>query len=289
MKLQLKELEKIFYMNEAEIKVALESLPEKLSDSYRQLLEDIGSRQKPDQVVAISRILARLTFSSQPMTLPQLIDVAQITTEAESKMAENNRLAKAPDIFRRMLQKRCRDLIAFEHSAEGDGHKTLNEEVKLAHLSVRDYLVSSLIKQEDSTAQRFSLAEGNGGRVLAELCVACMLHFDNRETFGPDSIEQHPFPPYSGQYLGLHAKAANEVAERGRLDDLLFELFHQNETAFVNWHRLCDPPNPLRGACWELLDHPHTTKGCPLEGHGCWRAHVLLCSLEPTQNPQKVP
>lgn len=252
-------------MSNDEILAALNGLPDTLPDTYRQLLEDIIGRQDEGQTMRIVRIMACLAFSSRPMRLSELRDVVQIT--ADGKMPASNQLAMVPGLFQRNLRIWCRSLILLEGSAERNEKEADSKEVQLAHLSIRDYLVSSSIKQTDSPARRFALADGKGDRIMAELCAACILHFENYDEFGPQSIERHPFLPYAGQHLGHHAKAANCQTDRGRLDDLLFDLFHTNHVAFVNWHRLCNPHNAQRGVRWQL---PARTKDELVGAQHCW-------------------
>jgi hypothetical protein len=252
-------------MSNDEILAALNKLPDTLSDTYRLLLEDIIGRHDEEQTMRVVRIMACLAFSFRPMRLSELRDVVQIT--ADGKMSANNQLPIGPGRFQSNLRVWCRSLILLEGPAERNEKEADTKEVQLAHLSIRDYLVSSSIKQTDSPVRRFALADGKGDRILAELCTACILHFQNYDEFGPQSIERHPFLPYAGQYLGHHAKAANYQTDRGRLDDLLFDLFHTNHVAFANWHRLCDPPNDQRGVRWQL---PARTKDELVRDQHCW-------------------
>ncbi|KAL2884325.1 hypothetical protein SGCOL_000266 [Colletotrichum sp. CLE4] len=62
---------------------------------------------------------------------------------------------------------------------------------------------------------------------------------------------------YSALHWTHHAREANPEFDRGNLplDDLVFSLFHRDDAAYVNWHRITGrhgPAAPVEGYAWEV-------------------------------------
>ncbi len=107
--------------------------------------------------------------------------------------------------------------------------------LRLAHLSVKEYLVSEELKQ--SSVGGFWMSHGLGNRVMAEHCVSCLLQHDDVISFGSPALDMFPLTKYASRNFLLHAKEANEETERGLLDHLLFD-FSCTPDVYVNWERV---------------------------------------------------
>lgn len=145
-------------------------------------------------------------------------------------------------VFANQLLSGCSSLVASGQSNQGE----FSPELRLAHFSVKEYLISDAIAR--SPVNAFALSLSKGHREMAESCVACLMHFDSVEDFGPATLKKFPFLSYAASNWPHHARLVKE--SRGDLDDLIFEFFHNKSGAYVNWHRLCNPQVPFRGTSW---------------------------------------
>ncbi|KAL9134056.1 MAG: hypothetical protein Q9175_004768 [Cornicularia normoerica] len=235
---------------------ALASLPKTLDDTYARILCNIDKRYSHYNK-HILKILQWLTFSTRPLRLEELAEVFAIDIDETSRFDPGRRLPEPRDILTL-----CSSLITltnsvYDASDEGSG-SVLSEDsqdpdadsvaessdsggstiyVRLAHFSVKEYLVSDRIQH--GAAPRYSIREIESHAVLAEDCIAYLLQFDEPGSLTLETLGQSPLAGYAAQFWFAHAK----VAEKGPIQTatvLSMKLFMAEGEGFLNWIRIFD-------------------------------------------------
>ncbi|KAI2617477.1 hypothetical protein GGR54DRAFT_208663 [Hypoxylon sp. NC1633] len=133
------------------IRQALSELPQDLYETYDRILARIP---KADQEPA-RRILLWVSFAVSPLTLEELRDAIAIDPDLDH-LDEESLLRSAYDIL---------DLVGGLISVTAQGYVTL------AHMSVKDYLLSSRIRENQST-KYIALSAEESNAILFRCCMA---------------------------------------------------------------------------------------------------------------------
>ncbi|KAL3417181.1 hypothetical protein PVAG01_11181 [Phlyctema vagabunda] len=136
------------------IRAALKELPVGLDETYRRILTRIPT----SDAETTRRVLLWLAFSMRRLTLNELHTAIAINPELDH-LDEESQLRSAHDIL-----ELCGSLI----SVSDQGH------VSLAHLSVKDYLLSAEIKLQPSVSI-FTLSAPEANHELASNCIGYMM------------------------------------------------------------------------------------------------------------------
>lgn len=112
----------------------LSSLPSTLEEMYGNILSKVPQRYQ----VTVHRILQYLIFSYRPMKAAELVELPGINIESKPYFNQDARLEEASDVFRI-----CSSLVAPRYEpVVVIGSDTYDQFVVIAHLSVKDYLLS---------------------------------------------------------------------------------------------------------------------------------------------------
>ena len=190
-------------------------------------------------------MLQWLTFSARPLILEEVAEVVAIDVNDSPRFDPERRLAEPRDILTI-----CSSLI----TVAIDGENSSNS-VRLAHFSVKEYLVSERIRL--SKAQGFSIQEVDSNGVIAEDCLAYLLQFDKVDSFKPrpvvkdteyltsppsltsDDLRKFPLALYAAECWTVHARVAEE-SDTNMASMLSLELLLAKGAELKNWIRLCD-------------------------------------------------
>lgn len=216
-----------------DVKESLRTLPRGLNETYGRLLASIA----PSDVRLVQKILTWLAFSSIPLTLHQLWEALAIEEGCES-IDEESRLRSPQDIITL-----GNSLITLA----SDGH------VMLAHLSVRDYLVSTEIGQHEETS-KFSLQPSLGHHSLARDCLTYL--FFSHLSSGPSTtqeeylsrLKQHPLLTYAARYWFYHVRSGQQNAElQSHINRFFSPGARQN---FMSWVQVLNADTPFK---WNIF------------------------------------
>ena len=117
-------------------------------------------------------------------------------------------------------------------------------EVRLAHDSVREYLVSERIK--NARAAFYSIDEASTNSFLARSCLAYLMHF--KQPLGDATAEylsEYPLLRYSAQQWESHVASSGDSSSDSRITSVLKEFFLTQNFCFPNW--LILPFGPIHG------------------------------------------
>ncbi|KAL4799322.1 hypothetical protein BDV19DRAFT_385569 [Aspergillus venezuelensis] len=126
-----------------------------------------------------------------------------------------------------------------------DNENIENQQVRLAHFSVKQYLTSAGI--QSGPASQYAVTEAKAHACIAQVCIAYLLQFNQPYPAMADVIQTSPLLRYAANYWSLHARLAlaniNPDAEE-RLCSIVMELF-TSDTAYLNWSAFLDGYTPF--------------------------------------------
>ena len=114
--------------------------------------------------------------------------------------------------------------------------------IRLAHFSVKEYLVSDRIRH--GPASKYSLEEADSNASIAEDCLSYLLHVIQPTIWTSASLGGYHLARYAAEYWFEHIRFTESTPRTAFT--LIQELFSSREEAFVNWIRLYDPDYPDR-------------------------------------------
>ncbi|WKT38187.1 Ankyrin repeat [Fusarium oxysporum f. sp. vasinfectum] len=222
-----------------DIKTSLQRLPAGLNETYGMMLARIA----PCDVVLVRKFMTWLSFSGVPTTLHQLWEALAIEQGRED-IDDESRLRSPQDIL---------TLSNNLATVSSDGY------VMLAHLSVRDYLLSSEIRNDTKTA-KFALDPGICHKDLALDCLTYLLFRDL--STGPLSTQEGylarltalPLLQYATRFWFYHARNAELHEELQNLTFLFFSPEARNN--FMSWVQVLNANSPFE---WNLYPRHATS------------------------------
>lgn len=214
---QLKALEKCYSV--PELQEALESLPDTLYGTYEQMLCRIGDKHAG---VAL-RIFQWLLFSCRPMRIEELAELAVVDVEKEPPIDTKRRFLDPQDIMNI-----CSGLVTTMSGMIEDDTDEPSILVRLAHISIREYLLSDAIRS--GKAARYHIETTSAHTLIAESSLVYMQLFDAPI---PDLVKKYPLARYVATYWLHHYEKVPE--KKIRAHELAFDFFVRKKTAYMHW------------------------------------------------------
>ncbi|KAI9709873.1 MAG: hypothetical protein M1812_007581 [Candelaria pacifica] len=224
------------------LRKALASLPESLEETYARILNNMY----PYHRKSAFRIFQWLVYSARPLRLEEIVDVIAVDQEGEPRFDIERRFAEPLDVLTI-----CSSLVTVVEEEKGEPGsmppvfvstgKTL---IRLAHFSVKEYLVSGTIQA--GSAAWCGIQEVPANRSMAEVCLAYLLQFDQYSFDKQKTIEEYPLAGYAAEFWFQHANLAGE--DNDAMNSLSMELLQYNKNTFTNWTELFNP-DQLWGYC----------------------------------------
>lgn len=202
-----------------EVRKALASLPTGLEDTYKRILSDTFR----EDAELLRKMLMWLSFCTTRLTREELREALAIQPHA-SEIDEDAQLTSVEDLLGL-----GNSLVNISQRGKG---------VELAHLSVRDYLLSGSLAG-DSRASYFALVPE---RSHAELAADCLTYLFFKElASGPcrsgddymERLRRMPLLKYAANAWSYHLRAAKPDEE---LSALVLRLFlPESHDVFMSW------------------------------------------------------
>jgi ankyrin repeat protein len=226
---QLDVLSKCLKLNA--LRKALQSLPKTLDDTYARILCSIDEEYSQDAFT----ILQWLVYSARPLRIEEVAEVVAIDIDLQRFDAEN-RLRERRDILTI-----CSSLVttAAVTAKGGNGVSYETEELRLAHFSVKEYLISDRVRT--GPASKYNI-QGCAEDRIAQACLIYLLQFEGSTLLTPNDIDDFPLARYAAEHWTRHARAATQDADR--VNQLSIRLFHSERDVYLNWIRLSNPDMP---------------------------------------------
>jgi len=214
---QLQALEKCYYPHQ--LRKALNSLPDTLNDTYEQMLCRISNEHSGFAL----RLFQWLLFSYRPLRIEELAELIVVDCEEDPSVDIERRFWDPQDIMRI-----CSGLVTtMKEAVEGDAGESRTI-VRLAHISVREYLLSDAIRR--GRAARYYIETVSAHTLIAETSLAYMQLFDRPIA---DLVEEYPLASYVATYWLYHYEKVPEHASRAHA--LAFDFFVRHKTAYTHW------------------------------------------------------
>jgi len=223
-----------------ELQKALKSLPRTLDDTYARILCNIDEQHSAD----VFKILQWLVYSTRPMAIEEIAEVVAIDTEEDCRLDLENRLREPHDILTI-----CSSLVTTTRSTVMEGHERYREieELKLAHFSVKEYLISD--RMRNTKASRYSLTDYSAHDYIARTCLVYLLHFDEPTSLTLDNIHEFPLVEYAARYWTQHVKEVEKETHEYKAQELCMKLLSLQHTAYFIWLRLLYSSKPWEEYC----------------------------------------
>ncbi|THY04866.1 Pfs, NACHT and ankyrin domain protein [Aureobasidium pullulans] len=253
-KCQLDTLEHCF--DYPDVEKTLRELPKDLYGTYARILEQILEQNVPKVV----RVLQLLTWSERPLLLEEMVDAIAVRPNDEPAFNPLNRMPRPRDILRicpslvLLVDKSASEDSILEHvtydsqgSDEGsDSGAAKVWELRLAHFSVKEYLVSKDV-QHPVMGQ---LEETSARAAIAITCLAYLSSLDHNLSLG-QIRQQYAFSQYSAMHWAENAKVGGGTDKE--LQSRITAFMSEAEMAFPTCHALFNPEFP-----WET--EPDSTR-----------------------------
>jgi Ankyrin repeats (many copies) len=219
-------------LNLRKLREAMADLPNTLDGTYDRILCAIDKEYSQDAF----RILQWLVYSARPLRIEEVVDVIAVDINDDPRFDLDRRLPDPRDILTI-----CSSLVTTTMETIKQPSGTIaGDYVRLAHFSVKEYLVSKRI-QDGPTAQ-FSIQEISANASIAEICVAYLLQFDKPDSFIVQTVEEFPLARYAARFWTQHAQIAGE--NQDAMHSLIMELLLSKTHGYINCIRLFDPEIP---------------------------------------------
>ena len=274
------------------LRQALDSLPKTLNETYERILCSIDLSFKDEAL----RILQWLTYAGRPLSLEEVaeilafdVDKNDITFNRENRLPEPKEVlsiccglvigidvrVKGTDQenynYEDVYNEDVHDDSADQDSEdEEDTHDNITAKstaarskrttVRLAHFSVKEYLISHRILEGKAAA--FGIDEQDSNGVIGSTSLSCLLLFDSASFSDAEEFSnEFPLAQYSAEHWSEHL-LVNSAEAHPRLYALAIKLF-QSEDKLRNSITLYDFDDRIR-PLHSWLDWPAKSAGSPL-------------------------
>ncbi|KAI9817415.1 MAG: hypothetical protein M1827_001024 [Pycnora praestabilis] len=263
--LQLETLQK--HHQSSKITKALATLPKDLDKTYDRILQNIDDDLQDQAFTA----LQWLCFSARPLRLGELAEAVVIKSSNDPPFDPEDRLFNPSDVLDllpglvniSMEKQSDRFTDPFfdnaldynpdeEDDQDREGKNNLNilndlREITLAHFSVKEYLVSSLICT--GAASNFKICPDEANLSIAKICLSYFSEVANVPcTMLKDVIKRQPLLPYAARYWPEHTRSLPQGSWDSFLNPMCDDNFDQPGSLLPNWIRMSDPDNSMRSS-----------------------------------------
>ena len=136
----------------------------------------------------------------------------------------------------------CSGLITIEESLSNHRDNATQEKtkvLKLAHSSVKDYLISDRIRS--SRVAFYAVEEPTSQAFISKCCLVYLLQFTT--PVKEETAQAFPLTRYAAQYWPHHLLAAGKTQSQ-TLEDLAFALLMSDQVPYASWCHFYDPDMP---------------------------------------------
>lgn len=211
----------------ASVRKTLSSMPKTLEKTYDMIL----ARINPDYQDQVYTIFQWLAFCVRPLRLAEVAEVLVLKPGA-SALSEQDRLFCERDV-----------------ATIGSGLIRISneDEVRLAHYSVKEYLMSA--QRNSMPAPSFYMVEIPANCYIAHCCVTYLLLLSQLGGLNPDSFLGLPLLDYAAAHWHDHARIALQAGDHNdheihttELINSTMQLLDDNRgPAYLSWLRISNP------------------------------------------------
>ena len=238
----------------AAVRRTLNALPKTLEETYDRILSEIPTELRSDAL----NVLELLTHSRRPLRIEEAAEVVAIDPYGDPPFDREHRLINAESVL-----ELCPSLLVTSPARimNGEGETIETQELKLAHFSVKEYLLSDPML--DGLPTKCNLMGPDAHIKIAEMCLAYLSSISANDLLADDFPTQFPLYQYASREWVYHAR---EAPQRQDLNDIVDHLDTRIEHLLtssqdlVNWLRMFDPETSWKDT---LNPHKRSRETCP--------------------------
>lgn len=182
----------------------MESLPKTLDETYEKILCAIDDEHS-EKVV---KLLHWLAYSPRPLHIEELAEVVAVNVGSKPRIDSEARFLEPRDILTI-----CSSLVTTETDITGIPYgQKVGGQIRLAHLSVRDYLTSERIRAREGA--QYCVQEVHAHELIGQTCLAYLLHFDEPDSLQGEWERKFPLARYAAEYWAQHIRASGKETEQ---------------------------------------------------------------------------
>ena len=205
------------------LRKALHSLPTTLEETYDRILRCIRRESRSDVV----RLLQWLALSARPLTLLEMAEVFAI--DRDKHRFDPDRRPRKP----RAILGVCSSLVKVSYT---DDYGTVSVcefgTLSLAHLSVKEYLISEQIR--NSPLSYYHLDEKLANSAISYDCLLYLLQFDAVDCLCKEGEASISFGRYAAEFWISHARSDDGLIQNN-VQELVSRLLSSSDVHFNNW------------------------------------------------------
>ena len=247
------------------LRKTLSSLPRTLDETYERIIHNIDSSGQLEDAI---KSLQWLCFSLRPLNLLEMVDILAVENGDDGGFLPEDRLADPEDIvivcsslISRTIQEltapiskimaesygslKSHDSLEVHGSSEshssfafpsGDGIEPERvDQVRLAHFSVKEYLLSDRCNLHSKFQLQICHA------MMAESCLRYLLHVFELGPITKELVGQYPLSQYAADNWWQHAEKLDRTPDS--VVDLALKLLNDS-SALLSWVKLYDMRDP---------------------------------------------
>lgn len=229
------------------LKKALSTLPRTLFETYDRIIAEIHEDDRQD----VLRLLQWVTFSVRGISLDEAVEVLATNPETEYGpfFDSHRRLLDPRDILticsglltigERGIEKQDDRAGNFEGKTSDQdlAHMFQTSTLKLAHFTIREYLVSENPCTGNVTTSFHHFNNRLADTTIATTCLAYLLQFDQFDCITQNTSTIFPLSTYAALHWIQHATSDAENSDTFR--KLIIDLFQPRHAMYGNWLHLC--------------------------------------------------
>ncbi|KAL1387464.1 hypothetical protein HDK64DRAFT_134977, partial [Phyllosticta capitalensis] len=198
---------------------ALERLPRTLEETYARILKEIPDEIRPSAI----RILQFLTYFDRGLSVEEAVDVIAVETEREPYFDPKNRMPIPEEI-----RAYCSSLVVIVEAKSHRSRVISEQQLQLAHLSVKEYLAATSHLETDVAADLNEIAARAS---IANVFLAYLLQIGD-EVFA--ALRRVPLDGTARMPIEKPVSWDDHIFPR---DATILQVFPLVEYAAFNWAR----------------------------------------------------
>ncbi|KAF8482351.1 hypothetical protein JB92DRAFT_3268310, partial [Gautieria morchelliformis] len=221
----------------AALKKALTCLPKTLNETYDRILAAIDEDDKQGAL----GLLKWLAFSFDTLSLDQAVDVIATDPDAiDEPLFDLSRPLWDPQDILTI----CSSLVTITFPEDSSNKSDIDHhddrvlsteagEIRLAHFSVREYLISEHLRTS-TTLSCYHFNEKIAHVCIVKTCLAYLLQFDQDNGMNSNTARSYPLSPYAAYQWMDHA-GWDPAGDWDDLHGLIMTLLEPTSSVYVNW------------------------------------------------------
>lgn len=238
------------------MKRALASLPRTLEGVYHAILTSIDEVYAEDARV----ILQWMVCCRRPLQLAEVAEILSFDVDDQMSFDPESRVPDPMDAL-----KICSSLVVISPPDASTGIR----EVRLAHSTVRDFLVAEMTHSNGPGS--YLIIEDVAHKTIVQMCLVYLLYIGRHATKDKNYVARFPLVKYAARHWIDHFKAASCPEDAFQL---ALSLFTSTEDALGVWYCVFNIDKP-----WSWVHRQWSSPAGPLYYASLAGLERIICSL----------